>query len=81
MGENIRRKKMSFHCHYRKISFHVISGKEKPRRKRKKKGNNICGRIIFFGGVEELRRKRRKVLDPVGSTVRFEMMKLCTGSV
>ena len=28
MGENIRRKKMSFHCHFRKISFHVISGKE-----------------------------------------------------
>ena len=25
MGENIRRKKMSFHCHFRKISFHVIS--------------------------------------------------------
>ena len=27
------------------------------------------------------RRNRRKRLDPVGSTVRYKMMKLCTGSV
>ena len=30
--------------------------------------------------VEEQRKENEK-LDPVGSTVRYEMMKLCTGSV
>ena len=26
-------------------------------------------------------REGKEILDPVGSTVRYEMMKLCTGSV
>ena len=29
----------------------------------------------------ELIRQPKEKLDPVGSTVRYEMMKLCTGSV
>ena len=31
--------------------------------------------------MEEKKREKEKKLDPVGSTVRYEMMKLCTGSV
>ena len=30
---------------------------------------------------QNLRKKKYLKLDPVGSTVRYEMMKLCTGSV
>ena len=31
--------------------------------------------------VENLKSQSQVKLDPVGSTVRYEMMKLCTGSV
>ena len=33
------------------------------------------------GGDEKRRRKKRKILDPAGSTVRYEMMNLCNESV
>ena len=32
-------------------------------------------------GFDDNRRKTNRKLDPVGSTVRYEMRKLCTGSV
>ena len=42
------------------------------RKKRKRYGGNVRRRKRFFGGNVKQRRK----LDPVGSTVRYEMMKL-----
>ena len=32
-------------------------------------------------GFDDNRRKTNRKLDPVGSTVRYEVMRLCTGSV
>ena len=38
--------------------------------------------VIHFGGLGKgQKRENYDELDPVGSTVRYEMMKLCTGSV
>ena len=35
----------------------------------------------FFAWSKGLENVSHRKLDPVGSTVRYEMMKLCTGSV
>ena len=37
--------------------------------------------IIIFTASTQSRVPKKWKLDPVGSTVRYEMMKLCTGSV
>ena len=42
--------------------------------------NQQCSKVILDSFVN-LFRKSKDELDPVGSTVRYEMMKLCTESV
>ena len=47
-------------------------------------GNPICVQVLYQTVVDSLGQhpiKNKSKLDPVGSTVRYEMMKLCTGSV
>ena len=51
---------------------------------RKEQGKSVWGRDRIKKSIKsnkETEKKRLRELDPVGSTVRYEMMKLCTGSV
>ena len=41
----------------------------------------LCYMIVWYGLWQKSVKDDNKILDPVGSTVRYEMMKLCTGSV
>ena len=42
---------------------------------------SIQGLFSTFTYLHNVKIHKREKLDPVGSTVRYEMMKLCTGSV
>ena len=56
------------------------------RRRTEKEEENICGERKYSVQRERQKEKKNKKekggkLDPVGSTVRYEMMNLCTVSV